>query len=166
MSAAKGGNFKFVAVDPGYDRCGFMVGKLCKARLSILDYGYITTTPDEGLADRLLELGNDFDLLLKRYRPDYLFIEKIFFTVNKKTGINIAKVIGLLEFLARRRGLAVLEISPNHIKKVVTGNGQARKEQVEYMIKQLFKQSFEFYIDDVADAFAIAYTGMVELTKT
>lgn len=162
----KGKDFSFIAVDPGYDRCGFIVGNLKQGLLKVLDYGYLTTSKTKNVHERLLELGDDFLFLLQKYRPDYLFVEKIFFTVNKKTGLNIAKVIGILEFLAQKQRATVLELSPNHIKKIVTGNGQAQKQQVEYMIKQLFRQNFDFIIDDVADAFAVAYAGIVELART
>ncbi len=166
MFRVKGANFRFIAVDPGYDRCGYMLGSVVSSAFDVLDYGYITTNASQPIPIRLLELGRDFKTLLVNFKPNYLFIEKVFFTVNKKTGLNIAKVIGVLEFLAANRKIKILELSPNSIKKTVTGQGRASKHQVEYMVRQLFKEEFNFSVDDVADAFAVGYAGMVELLRT
>ncbi len=166
MLLFRGASFKFMAIDPGYDRCGFVVGKVFNNSVRFLDYGYITSNKKDSITTRLLEVILDIKQLLGKYKPRYVFVEDVYFSVNKKTAINVAKVIGAIEFVALEAKAEVFVLSPNTVKKTVTGQGMAKKQQVEYMVKQLYKQNFNFEIDDVADAFAIAYAGLVELLQS
>lgn len=60
------------------------------SKVTILDYGTLKTTPKIPLEDKLLELADDIEHLIKLHKPTIAGIEKIFFTKNAKTAIDVA----------------------------------------------------------------------------
>ncbi len=154
-------NGVYVGIDPGYDRCGFAIAKKADQSLEVLDWGYVTSKPETAFVDRLFEIGSDFENLLKKHKPQVVLIEEVFFSKNKKTSLNIAKVMGLLVYLSKKYKAEPFVINPLKVKKITTGNGRATKRQVEFMVKQIFKNQFGTMVDDVFDAFAVLYAGLV-----
>ena len=72
-----------MGIDPGYDRCGFVVVEH-SGKLLVRDYGYITSDVHTNFEHRIAEIGNDFKKLLTQYKPQYIFIEQVFFSKNKQ----------------------------------------------------------------------------------
>ena len=151
-------------IDPGYDRCGFAIVSKTPTSLEVLDYGHITSDKSNTFEERLVEIGNDFKSLLEQYNPDYVFIEQVFFSKNKTTSLLIAQVIGVLTYITGAIKTRVETLHPLTIKKSITGTGKATKKQIEFMVEKLYKEKFNFQIDDVADAFAIALVGLGKIS--
>ena len=69
-------------------------------------------------------------------------------------------MIGVLTYITGATKTRVETLHPLTIKKSITGTGKATKKQIEFMVEKLYKEKFNFQIDDVADAFAIALVGL------
>jgi len=113
---------------------------------------------DRGLTPsrRLYLLGKEFEKLLKKYRPQVLAIEKLFFAANKKTASRVEAVRGVIIFLAEQNGLQTIELTPQQIKSTVTGYNKATKAQVQKMVYALLGQQPKPALDDETDAIAAA----------
>ena len=82
-------------------------------------------------------------------------IEKLFFTNNQKTAIDVAQARGVVVLSAVRHGVPVFEYTPLQVKQAVVGYGQAVKKQVQEMTKNILKLSCVPKPDDTADALAM-----------
>jgi crossover junction endodeoxyribonuclease RuvC len=145
---------KVLAIDPGLERMGYAIVERSGSQLRALDYGLIET-PRIALSHRLKLIHDRCAELLANHRPDGLAIERLLFTVNKTTAMDVAKAIGVVLLAASEVDLLAEEISPPEVKQAVVGHGQADKKQVQYMVTKLLNLSEPPRPDDVADALAI-----------
>ncbi len=103
-----------------------------------------------------MELVEGLDTILKHHHIDEVAIEDIFYAYNPKTVLKLAQFRGALS-------LKILQIRGNfseytalQVKKAVTGNGKATKEQVAFMVKKILGIRQEIKPLDITDAIAIA----------
>jgi crossover junction endodeoxyribonuclease RuvC len=144
-----------LGIDPGLERVGYGLIRREGSKLIALDYGLITT-PRILLHDRLRLLHEQMTSLVDRIQPDALATEKLLFSVNVKTAMDVSKALGVLLLVGSQRGLSWSEYTPPEIKLAVVGNGAAEKKQVQYMVTKLLGLKETPKPDDVADALAIA----------
>jgi crossover junction endodeoxyribonuclease RuvC len=118
--------------------------------------GHISTDAGTPFPDRLLDIHNTLDALIREHNPDAVAIEQLYFSKNVKTGIAVAHGRGTILLTAARLGQKIAEYTPLQIKIAVTGYGQADKKQVQSMVKTLLNLRTVPKPDDVADALATA----------
>jgi len=146
-----------LGIDPGYHRCGFAVVKrLDGNRAELKGSGTIVTRPKEPLAVRLHALAIDLDKVIAEWKPDCVAVEEVYFAKNAKTAIGVAQARGVILEHSAGAGLGVAEYSPTTVKSQLTGNGQADKNQVAFMVKRWFKLGDSKRLDDELDAIAVA----------
>src|SRR5437868_5951127 len=144
-----------LGLDPGLERVGFGVIRREGSRLIPVDHGLIQS-PRIELSDRLRMLHEQVCELIERTRPDAMATEKLLFSVNRRTAMDVAKALGVLLLAGSQKGLACTEYTPPEVKLAVVGNGAAEKKQVQYMVTKLLGLAVVPKPDDVADALAIA----------
>lgn len=144
-----------LGVDPGLERIGF--GLICRegSRLTAIEYGLIES-PKIQLHDRLRIVHEQLSELIERTKPDAMATERLLFSVNKRTAMDVAKALGVLLLAGSQKGLCWSEYTPPEVKLSVVGNGAAEKKQVQYMVTKLLSLPTVPKPDDVADALAIA----------
>lgn len=147
---------KIIGVDPGYAIVGVGVVEYKDAHFTTLDYGAITTSPDLVFADRLKIIYDDFNELVTMHHPDAIAVEKLFFSNNRTTGIDVAQARGIILLIAAQHGIPCFEYTPVQVKLAVVGYGQAIKKQVIEMTTKVLHLKTAPKPDDVADALAIA----------
>lgn len=145
-----------LGIDPGYAIVGFGVIEYKANKFRVLDYGAITTSKDDDLNDRLLQIYNHLCTILDTYKPDALSIEKLFFNTNATTAIGVAEARGVCLLACKQRGLDIAEYTPLQVKQAVTGYGKAIKQQVQEMTRMLLNLQKVPKPDDTADALAVA----------
>ena len=145
-----------IGIDPGYAIVGFGVIEYKANKFRVLDYGAITTSKDDDLNDRLLQIYNQLCVIMDSYKPDSLSIEKLFFNTNATTAIGVAEARGVCLLAAKQRGLDIAEYTPLQVKQAVTGYGKAVKQQVQEMTRMLLNLQKVPKPDDTADALAMA----------
>ena len=143
---------RILGIDPGTGICGFGVIEGNKA----LDYGVITTPPHTPLPDRLEDIYNSLHEIIDQNHPDVVSIEKLFFKQNITTGISVAEARGICLLVAKQYNLPIFEYSPNQIKKAICGFGQAKKPQIQEMVRLHLHLKQVPKPDDAADALAAA----------
>lgn len=145
-----------LGIDPGVSRCGYCVleraGSVTRARA----LGVITTLPSTPLPQRLAAIQADLSALFDQHRPDVLAVERVLFQVNVRTALSVGQASGLAMVEAARRGLDVIEYSPNEVKSAVVGYGAATKVQVQRMVQTILGLAQLPKPADAADAAAVA----------
>jgi crossover junction endodeoxyribonuclease RuvC len=148
---------RVLGVDPGLTRCGLGVvdgGTGRAVRCVAVD---VLRTPVEAdLAVRLLQVSEEVDRWLDRYRPDVVAVERVFSQYNVRTAMGTAQVGGVVALSAARRDLPVAFHTPSEVKAAVTGSGRADKAQVTTMVTRLLKLAEKPSPADAADALALA----------
>ena len=94
--------------------------------------------------------------MFDKFKPDFLAIERLYFTSNQKTAIDVAQARGIVLLAARQRNIEIFEYTPLQVKQSVTGYGKAVKKQVQEMTTRILKLPEIPKPDDTADALAIA----------
>ena len=140
-----------LGIDPGLATTGFGIID----DLRCIKYGVIRTPPDALIQTRLQTIFHRTEEILELYQPDELAIEKLFFSRNVTSAIEVSHARGVILLAASEYDLDVFEYTPNQIKQVVTGSGKADKKQVQKMVGMLLGID-EKIPDDAADALAAA----------
>jgi len=142
-------------IDPGTAIIGYGLIKKEK-RLILIDYGCIKTSTDLSTADRLVILNKELEKLLKKYKPDAVAVEDIFFFKNLKTAIKVSQARGVILLTIAHLKIPIYEFTPLQIKQAVACYGRAEKVQVQRMVKTLLNLKDIPKPDDAADALAVA----------
>lgn len=146
---------RIIGIDPGYAIVGFGIVDYIGGKFTVLDYGAITTDKDTPFPQRLCEIYDDYCLILDTWKPDALSIERLYFTNNQKTGIDVAQARGIIMMAAQQRNIEINEYTPLQVKQAVVGYGQAVKKQVQEMTRKILKLKTIPKPDDTADALAM-----------
>lgn len=147
---------RILGIDPGIATVGFGVIDCEKGRLSLVNYGVITTPAQTSLSSRLDRIFDDMNELCKTFSPDAIAYEELFFNTNITTGISVAHGRGVLLLAGYRSGAPVFEYTPLQVKQAVVGYGRAEKRQVIDMVKRILNMKTAPKPDDAADALALA----------
>ena len=145
-----------LGIDPGTAICGYGFVEAQGSRLIAHQYGAITTSSKAKPEDRLMKLYDELDELIKKYQPDVIGVEQLFFNRNVTTAIPVGQARGVVLLAAAKNGIELVERTPLQVKQAVTGYGKATKEQVIYMVTKLLNLPEPPKPDDVADALAVA----------
>ena len=146
---------KILGIDPGLVNTGFGIISHAK-KIEVLDYGIISPDIKTELSVRLNTIYNDTKLLIKKYLPDCLSIEEVFYSNNVKTTMKLGQARGAVLIAAAEFDLAVYEYSARKIKLSLTGNGNSTKDQVKFMVENRLKVKINSSKNDASDALAAA----------
>jgi crossover junction endodeoxyribonuclease RuvC len=150
---------RILAIDPGYDRLGLAILEGNASRPTLLWSDCVL--PDKGNAsERLSSVSASISSAIKKYTPDVVAIETLFFSINKKTAIKVAEARGAILAAAGLKHIPVIEFSPQQIKLAVTGHGGADKKSIAIMIPKLVVLPKKKRLDDELDAIAIGITAL------
>lgn len=150
---------RILGIDPGFDRLGICILDKEENKETLIHSECITTSKKESFEIRLAEIGEQLSKILKKYKPNELAIETLFFTTNQKTIITVAEARGICIYLSHINDLTVYEYSPPQIKLAIAGHGRATKEDISHMTSKILSgQIKKGILDDEMDAIAIALT--------
>lgn len=151
-----------LGIDPGTAICGYGFVESNDGKLIAKNFGAITTSPKARMQDRLLKIYNELTTLIKKFQPEIIGVEKLFFGRNSTTAIPVGQARGIVLLCAAQNNLDLVEITPNEVKMSITGYGGATKDQVIYMVTKILNLSEPPKPDDTADALAIAVAATYE----
>lgn len=148
-----------LGIDPGSRNLGYCIVFWDGKNFSLVEAGLLKMKEKE-LQAQMMELVEGIDLILKTHKIDEVAIEDIFFAFNPKSVIKLAQFRGALCLKILQEVGFFHEYTALQVKKAVTGNGKATKEQVAFMVKRLFGIKKEIKPLDITDAMAIALTHL------
>lgn len=147
---------RILGVDPGYAIVGFGILDYDGISFKPVEYGAVLTEAHTPFPERLKAIHTDMEFIFGKYSPDCMAVEKLFFTTNQKTAIDVAQARGVTVLSAADRSVPVFEYTPLQVKSAVVGYGKAEKQQVMEMTRQLLGLAQIPKPDDAADALAVA----------
>mgnify|MGYP001565962777 CR=1 FL=1 len=156
---------RILGIDPGFERLGVAILEKNKSdrKEKVLFSECFKTSAKLEFPERLFMVGKEVRNIIKRFKPEILAIETLFFATNQKTVMRVAEVRGAVIYEASLGGLKIFEASPLQIKIATTGYGKANKEQVMKMVKILVQIDNLKKSDDELDAIAIALTAFARM---
>ena len=147
---------KIIGIDPGLIQTGYGIINVNNNQISLIDYGIIKPTPKESLANRLLNIFNDVCEIISNFKPQIFAIEEVFYGKNVKSAMRLGQARGASMVAAASKGISIYEYSARKVKQSVTGNGNAHKSQIQFMVKAKLQLDHNPEPMDAADALAIA----------
>jgi crossover junction endodeoxyribonuclease RuvC len=147
---------KIIGIDPGLVQTGFGIINVKDNQVSLIDYGIIKPAPRDALSNRLLVIFNDVCEILSNYNPQVFAIEDVFYGKNVKSAMRLGQARGAAMVAAASKNIPIYEYSARKVKQSVTGNGNAHKSQIQFMVKAKLHMDHNPEPMDAADALAIA----------
>jgi len=128
-----------LGVDPGSAITGFAIidkQKGQKCCLRVIDFGCIITDKFSTTGERLEKIHKEIEKLIKKYKPEIISIETLFFFKNLKTVMPVSQTRGVILLAAAQKKIPVFEFTPLQMKMAIAGYGRAEKKQIQEMIKK------------------------------
>jgi len=147
---------RILGIDPGYAIVGWGVLDFEQGRCKVVDFGAVTTPAGMDFPKRLKLIYEETYALMEQYRPAVLSVEKLYFSNNKTTGIDVAQARGTILLAAEQHNMEIHEYTPMQVKQAVVGYGKAEKKQVMEMTRRILGLQEVPKPDDTADALAMA----------
>jgi crossover junction endodeoxyribonuclease RuvC len=148
--------FRVLGVDPGITNTGYGLVIERSGNLCADAHGAITTRSAADMSDRLDILYTEARRVILELSPDVVVLEQLFFNTNQKTAIAVGQARGVILLACNHAGAGWAEYTPLEVKQAVVGNGNATKEQVQYMVKMLLKMPEPPKTLHASDALAMA----------
>jgi len=148
-----------LGIDPGSRNLGYCIISWNGKSFSLIEAGLLKMRA-KLLQEQMVEMVEGIELILQSHPIDEVAIEDIFFAYNPKSVIKLAQFRGALCLKILQEVGFFHEYTALQVKKAVTGNGKASKEQVAFMVKRLYGIQKEIKPLDISDAMAIAWTHL------
>ncbi len=150
-----------LGIDPGTLVTGYGVIESAGrgSNFALLEYGTIESKRIATLPLRLRAIFTRLTAVIERVNPDEVAIESAFYHKNVQSTLKLGHARGVAMLAGILRDLPAAEYSPREIKRAVVGNGNASKEQVEFMVRAMLKlDTLDKKLPDAYDALAVAIT--------
>ncbi len=149
---------RILGIDPGLYITGYGVVEAGQGRPVVCEAGVIRSADiKSSMASRILSVYNGIVEVIDQFRPGVLAVEQLYAHYkHPRTAILMGHARGVLLLAAAQRGLEVVSYAATRVKKTITGNGRAAKEQVQRTIQRELGLAKMPEPPDVADALAVA----------
>lgn len=145
-----------LGVDPGTRIMGYGIISVQGSAITLLQYGVLKLDKYSTHELKLKKIYERMTQLIEEYLPDEMAIEAPFYGVNVQSMLKLGRAQGVAIAAALNRDVPIVEYLPKKVKQSVTGNGNASKEQVAYMLEQTLKMKLETEFYDATDAIGVA----------
>ena len=145
-----------LGIDPGFAIVGVGVVEYKGNKFNVIDYFAVTTKASLPIEKRLKIIYDGISEAIRKYKPDAMSIEELFFNNNAKTAIQVGQARGVILLAGVNSDIPIFEYTPLQVKQSVVGYGRAEKKQVIDMVKRILNLPSAPKPDDAADAVALA----------
>ena len=157
---------RVLGIDPGLRITGYAVIEQAHRQEQVIDAGVLRAEAAQPLEQRLRQLHDDLDALMNEYELDAMAVEELYAHYgHPRTAILMGHARGVFLLAAGRRNIAVHGFSATRIKKSLTGNGRATKEQMQRAVTTQLNLARPPRPADVADALAVALCCLNEYDR-
>src|SRR3989338_6747542 len=161
-----------LGIDPGTATTGYgLVESDGNGTTKVITWGLIETDKNGFKEKRLEVIYKEILALIKTHSPDLFVMEKVFFATNAKTAIAVGQAQGVLLLAASKSRVQVVEYAPGTIKKVIAGDGRAKKKDMQKAVRKILgnrvksKAHKKTHFDNAADALAVALTHALSIER-
>lgn len=149
-----------LGVDPGSIHLGYGLIGTTNNQIEYLKHGVISCRPSIPFHQRIFEISEQLEDLFEEYRPQMTVVENIFLGKNADSAFKLGHIRGICLMLAAKSQSELVEYAAKSVKKGITGNGSATKEQVQMILyAQLGLRGAVAASEriDASDALSLAY---------
>jgi len=147
---------RIIGIDPGSRITGYgIVDVLANSTITHITNGIVKLPNKAPLYQKLKTLFDRVGDIVNEYNPDIAAIEDLFVAKNARSSLLLGHARAAAMLALSISNMKVAEYTPSEVKKSVTGNGQATKEQVQKMISIMLNFN-DFPTEDASDALAVA----------
>lgn len=156
---------KILGIDPALKITGYGFIESEQGHIRLMETGIIQPKSNAGMAERILKIYSTLHDLVKQYEPDVFVLEKLYAHYRHPTTASIlGHVRGVVCLLCAQQKISLAEHSAKRIRKALTGNGNASKQQTLRVVAQRLKIDEKKLTLDASDALALAL-GYCDLYK-
>ncbi len=150
---------RVLGIDPGLQITGYGCVRIADGAIepTLIEAGVLKFRPRDAMARRLAEMHQSLSELIDELRPDGVVVEKLYAHYrHPRTAILMGHARGVILLTAQQKRTEVIDLPSTEVKKALTGNGHASKEQVQRAVQAQYRLAEMPSPPDVADAIAIA----------
>lgn len=148
---------RILGIDPGLQVCGYACVEMDADKEKLIEAGVIRIESHQPIEVKLNRIAEDTQSLLENFKPDIVAVEELYsHYAHPKTAILMGHARGVILQKCAQASIEVRSFSATRIKKSITGNGRAPKEQVQKTIQTILSLPQLPEPNDVADAIAAA----------
>lgn len=151
-----------LGIDQGLANCGYA---FVNAENEIICSGTIKTDKSLSKGHRLELIEKELTKLIKKYKPEIVSCEKLFFNIPNSQGrsksnamMDVNMVSGIIQLIVAKEQITFIDFAPTTIKKLTTGNGRAKKDEVRKTVIE--KTKYKPNTEHETDAIAIAMSSI------
>lgn len=164
-SAPAAARSRIIGIDPGLVDTGYGVVELAGASVRLVEAGIVRTTAAATVECRLREIFEGISSVLSEHNPAQVIVEDLYTSYrHPRTAVLMGHARGVILLAAGSKGLEVVSYAPARVKKALTGEGRATKEQIQRMVQVTLGLERAPEPDHVADALALALCHHNQLT--
>ena len=152
-----------IGIDPGLIKTGYGIVSMKNEKPELIDFGIISPNPNDTISNRIFTIFSDIEQLINTYSPSVFSIEDIFYSRNFKSAMLLGQARGAAVLAAAKYKLPIFEYSAKKVKQSITGNGNADKTQVQYMVIKILNIKTTSMPLDASDALGIALCHLNQL---
>lgn len=145
-----------MGIDPGTLTMGYGVIQIVGNQIHALQYGILQLRQYSSQALKLQKIFQHTLQILEEFHPDEVALEAPFYGKNVQSMLKLGRAQGVAMAAALVREIPITEYAPRKIKQAITGNGNASKEQVAYMLTSILQLPDTPTQLDATDALAVA----------
>ena len=148
---------RILGIDPGLQVCGYACLETDQNTERLIEAGVFRTSSGMSIEMKLNQIADDMDCLLEKFGPEIVAVEQLYsHYTHPRTAILMGHARGVILQRCAKAGIEVKSFNATRIKKSLTGNGRASKEQVQRTIQTILSLPQLPEPSDVADAIAAA----------
>jgi crossover junction endodeoxyribonuclease RuvC len=152
-----------LGIDPGSNLLGYAFIKVAdKNKPRIITMGTLDMRKYDNHSQKLAHIFTELQKLIALYEPTDAAIEAPFYGKNVQSMLKLGRAQGVAMVAISEKGLVVEEYSPKSVKKAVTGNGNASKEQVARMFPHIIDGEINCNNLDATDALGVAFCHHIQ----
>ncbi len=148
---------RIMGIDPGLHITGYGIIDVAGNRIGLIEAGCIRTGAHQQMCRRLNTIFTEIESIVNEFHPDQFSVENLYSHYrNPETAIIMGHARGVIFLVAGKHQIELAEYSATRIKKSLSGNGHASKQQIQKMVQSTLNLKEAPEPVDVSDALAAA----------
>lgn len=148
---------RILGIDPGSRTTGYAVLEQNQTSYRLIACNVIKAEKIESHSERLQLIFDEITAVIKKYAPHECAIETPVYGVDPLAMHKLGRAQAASMLAITNQKLSVAEYYPKAVKKSVTGNGNASKQQVAFMLEKVLNIDASPLSEDATDALAVAW---------
>ena len=156
---------KILGIDPGSRNTGYAILLEENRTYRALECDTIRLAGMEDQVMRLRSIYSELTRIISQHKPDFCAVETPVYGVDPLAMLKLGRAQAAAMLAIGNCDLQVSEYYPKAVKKAVTGNGNANKDQVAYMLDKLIQIPEGRHSADATDALAVAWCHLTSIDR-